>query len=394
MYPRRTVSRRGFVGGVAGALGYLGTRPGAELWAQDPDVPPWARAATQENDYDSMAKLANNENPWGPSESMLKSMTDVWKYSNRYGYPDPGIVQAIADHHGVGPENILLGAGSSETLTVVGQTFLSPGKKIVGVMPTYMSVYNYATGQGAQGITVPLSGPDYAQDTQTLIRLTKQNYRDVGFFYLVNPNNPTGVVVPRDEVRAVLDEIPEDVPVLIDEAYHHFVTDPRYETAIPYVKEGRNVIVARTFSKIYGLAGMRLGYGVAPAHIIEQMRRTITGTQNLNALVKYAGVAALKDTQYETYVRDTTNQLREKTVQELEGLGYTSIPSHGNFFMLHVRRPVQEVIPQFRERGVLVGRPFPPMNEHLRVSVGLEEEMDRFMVAFRDIFASRTSGRG
>jgi histidinol-phosphate aminotransferase len=317
-------------------------------------------------------------------------MNQVWKYSNRYGYPDPGIQSAIADHHGVEPENILLGAGSSETLTVVGQTFLAPGKKIVGCMPTYMSVYNYATGQGAEGLSIPVL-EDGTQDIEAMVRLAKQNYRDIGFFYLVNPNNPTAVVVPRDEVQYVIDELPEDVPILIDEAYHHFVEDPRYETAIPYVKEGRNVIVARTFSKIYGLAGMRLGYGVAPAHIIARMRRTITGTQNINALVKFAGVAALADTAEEQRVRNATNTMRRQVVGDLEAVGYRVLPSEANFFMVHIRRPVQEVIPMFRERGVLVGRAFPPMNDWMRVSVGLEEENARFVSAFRQIFTGTTS---
>jgi histidinol-phosphate aminotransferase len=390
MVSMQGVSRRGFVGGVAGALGYLGLKPGADLWAQGHGSFEAARLAMQSNEYDGMAKLANNENPWGPSDRLLESMNQAWKYSNRYGYPDPGIQGAIAAHHGVGPENILIGAGSSETLTVVGQTFLAPGKKIVGCMPTYMSVYNYATGQGAEGLTIPVL-EDGTQDIEAMVRLAKRNYRDVGFFYLVNPNNPTAVVVPRDEVQYVIDELPEDMTILIDEAYHHFVEDPRYETAIPYVKEGRNVIVARTFSKIYGLAGMRLGYGVAPSHIIERMRRTITGTQNINALVKFAGVAALADTAEEQRVRNSTNAMRKQVVGSLEAVGYKVLPSEANFFMVHIRRPVQEVIPMFRERGVLVGRAFPPMNDWMRVSVGLEEENARFVTAFRQIFTGATS---
>jgi histidinol-phosphate aminotransferase len=393
MYPRNGVSRRGFVGGVAGALGYLGLKPGGDLFAQGFGSFEAARVAMQSNEYDGMAKLANNENPWGPSESLLKSMTDHWRYANRYGYPDPGIVQAIAQHHGVGPENVLLGAGSSETLTVMGQTFLQPGQKVVGCMPTYMSVYNYATGNMAEGLTVPLNA-DGTQDIDAMIQLAKRNYRQVGFFYLVNPNNPTGVVVTRDEVRRVMDELPEDMMVLIDEAYHHFVDDPRYESAINYVKEGRNVVLARTFSKIYGLAGMRLGYGVAPTHIIDRMRRTITGTQNINALVKFAGVHALRDTAEEARVRNTTIAMRNKMTSDLEALGYRVLPSQGNFIMVHIRRPVAEVIPMFRERGVLVGRAFPPMTDYMRVSIGLESENARFMTAYRQVFTGTATSRG
>jgi histidinol-phosphate aminotransferase len=368
----------------------LSVRPSVDLLAQGPDGT-WV--TQQANEYDSMAKLANNENPWGPSQNVIKSMTDAFKYSNRYGFPDPGVVQAIAEHHGVQPGNILLGAGSSETLTVMGQTFLEPGKKVVGAMPTYMSVYNYATGNNAEALTLPLLA-DGTQDIEGMVRLAKQNYRDVGFFYLVNPNNPTAVVVTGEEVKYVFDNLPEDIPILLDEAYHHFVNDPRYATSVPYVKEGRNVVVARTFSKIYGLAGMRLGYGIAPTPIIDRMRRTITGSQNLNALVKFGVVAALKEPQEEARVRNATIQMREKMTADLTALGYRVLPSQGNFIMVHIRRPVTEVIPLFRERGVLVGRAFPPMNDWMRVSIGLDTENAKFTTAFRQVFTGATSSQG
>jgi histidinol-phosphate aminotransferase len=176
------------------------------------------------------------------------------------------------------------------------------------------------------------------------------------------------------------------VPVLVDEAYHHFIDDPSYATAVPYVIEGRPVIVARTFSKIAALAGMRLGYAVAPKEIVERMRLHSTGS--INALVQWGAVAALKDTASQERVKSVNREIRDKAQADLESLGYSVIPSQTNFFMVHVRRPVQGVIEEFRERGVLVGRPFPPMLEHLRVSVGTPDEMRRFMAAFQEIFAS------
>jgi histidinol-phosphate aminotransferase len=334
-------------------------------------------------EYDTFAKLANNENPYGPPESVMKAMTQAFKYANRYGYPDGGIVQEIASHHGVKPENILLGAGSGEILDVVGTTFLEGGKKVVGVEPSYSSVYQHASGIKADAIKLPLRA-DFGQDIPALIHATKANYRDVGFVYLCNPNNPTGVIVTRQEVKQLLDGIPEDMPVLIDEAYHHFVDDPNYATSVPYVLEGRPIIIARTFSKIAALAGMRLGYAVAPSSLIERMRPYSTGS--INALVKWGGVAALKDTASQEQVKKVTLELRKKTSADLENLGYQVIPSQTNFFMVHIRRPVVPVIEEFRIKGVLVGRPFPPMLEHLRVSVGTADEMNRFMTAFKEIF--------
>ena len=342
-------------------------------------------------EYDALAKIGANENPYGPPESVMKAMNGAWKYANRYGYPDGDLLQVIADHHGVKTENVLLGAGSGEILDVVGTVFLQDHKKVVGVEPSYASVYQHATGIKAEAYTLPLLA-DYRQDIPGLIKATKNNYRDVGFVYLCNPNNPTGVIVTRQEIKQLLDSIPQDVPVLIDEAYHHFVEDPNYGTSVPHVLEGRQVIVARTFSKIAGLAAMRLGYAVAPKDLIARMRPYTVGS--INALVKWGGVAAIRDTASQAQVKAVTLQLRKKTTAEIEGLGYGVIPSETNFFMVHIKRPVVPVIEEFRKRGIAVGRPFPPMLEHLRVSVGSPEEMSRFMVAFKEIFPAGRSAPG
>jgi histidinol-phosphate aminotransferase len=343
-------------------------------------------------EYDGMAKLANNENPYGPPESVMKAMNDVWRYSNRYGFPDPGLTAELAKHHGVKPENILVTAGSGEVLQVVGSAFLmGTQKKVVGVEPTYMSVYQHATNIKAQGLLVPLR-PDYRQDIPTMIQVARRNYRDVGFVYLCNPNNPTGNIVPKGDVKQLLDALPEDMPILIDEAYHHFIYDTNYATSIPYVLEGRPVIVARTFSKIVGLAGMRLGYAVAPADLIQKMLPYSTGT--VNALVKFAGVAALADTAAQDHVKRVNREIRDRTVSQLKSMGFETIPSECNFFMVGLKRPMAPVIEEFKKRGVLVGRPFPPMNEHLRVSVGTAEEMERFTKAFREIFTQTKAAGG
>ncbi len=377
------VSRRSFMGGVAAALGYLGVRPD-DLWAQARSAAPSAPRGLSTAAYDGFAKLASNENPYGPPESVMKAMTDAFKYANRYGYPDGGIVQEIAAHHGVKPENVLLGAGSGEILQVVGTTFLQDGRKVIGVEPSYGSVYQHASGIKADAIKLPLRD-DFTQDIPQMIKVTKANYRDLGFVYLCTPNNPTGIVVSKQDVKLLLDSTPPDLPVLIDEAYHHFVDDPSYATSVPYVLEGRPVIIARTFSKISALAGMRLGYAVAPKFLIDQMRPH--AVSSINAIVKWGGVAALKDTASQDQVKRINRELRDKTIADLQGLGFSVIPSQTNFFMVHIKRPVVPVIEEFRKKNVLVGRPFPPMTDHLRVSVGTADEMSRFMVAFKDIFS-------
>ena len=382
MLNRPQLSRRGFVGGVAASVGMLtlGAPPRLFATERDRDL-----ALGPADDYDAFAKLASNENPYGPPESVMAAMTGAFKYANRYGYPDSGILTEIAQHHGVSVDNVLIGAGSGEILDVVGSTFASGGRKVLGVEPSFAAVYQHVTSIKGEAVTIPLTA-DFRQDIPALIAAAKTNHREIGFIYLCNPNNPTGQIVTKQEVKQLLDSIPEGMPVLIDEAYHHFVDDGNYASSVPYVLEGRPVIVTRTFSKIAALAGMRLGYAIAPKAIVDQMLPFRTGT--VSALVKYGGVAALKDTASQASVKKVTIALRTRTTNELTGMGYSVIPSEANFFMVNVRRPMQPLIAEFRSKGVLVGRPFPPMNQHLRVSVGTSDEMNRFVTAFKEIVAN------
>ena len=387
-----TVSRRGFVGGIATALGVARLRP-AELFAQSLGARQGATGmAARVTEYDAAAKLASNENPWGPLDSVMQAMNGAWKYSNRYSYPDGGVLQAIADHHKVTPQHLLLGAGSAEILDVVGTTFLENGnKKVLGVEPTYNSVYQHATSIKSEAIRLPLN-KDYTQNIPAFISAAKRHHRELGFIYLCNPNNPTGIIVTKQEVKQLLDGIPEDLPVLIDEAYFHFVDHPDYATSLPHVLEGRPVIIARTFSKIFGIAAMRLGYAIATPEMIDRMRPY--SVASINALVKWGAVAGLKDTAGQQSVKDRTLRIRAKAIADVKALGYEVLPTQTNYFMVGIRREVQPVIEEFRKRGVLVGRPFPPMMQHLRVSVGNEEEMARFATAFKEIFPAVRSTAG
>jgi histidinol-phosphate aminotransferase len=395
----KNVSRRKFVGGLAAALGYVSTGPHLDLFAQGRAAgqgrPGAAMARPTPEQYDALAKLANNENNWGIPDSVMKAMEGAWKYAGRYGYPDPGLNQAIAEYDGVKPENVMVTAGSGEVLDVVGSTFLmlTPNKKVLGVEPSYSSVYQHATSIKSDAIKLPLT-KDFRQDIGVILDTAVKRQNEIGFVYICNPNNPTGVIVTKDEIKQLLDGLPAGMPVLIDEAYHHYVNDPRYATSMPYVNEGRPVIVARTFSKIAGMAAMRIGYGVAPTEILQKMRPYSTGS--VNVLARYGATATLKNKAAMEDVKRKTINTREKTMKDLKALGYEVIPSEANFFMVGLRREVQPVIQAFRQEGVLVGRPFPPMTQHLRVSVGLPEEMDRFMTAFKKVMATpatTTAGR-
>lgn len=392
MEDTKAVSRRQFVGGLAATLGYVSTGPNLDVFAQGA-----GRAAGQGRpagagrgpqtaaQYDAMAKLANNENNYGIPDSVMQAMTEHWKYAGRYGYPDPGLNAAIAEYDGVKSENIMVTAGSGEVLDVVGTTFLQNGKKVLGVEPSYSSVYQHATSIKSEAIKLPLT-KDYRQDIGMILDAAKKHEAELGFVYICNPNNPTGQIVTKQEIKQLLDGLPTGMPVLIDEAYHHYVDDPNYATSMPYVNEGRPVIVARTFSKIAAMAAMRIGYAVAPTELLQKMRPYSAGS--VNVLARYGATQALKDKAAMLAAKNKTNATRNKTMADLKALGYEVIPSQANFFMVGLRREVQPVISAFREEGVLVGRPFPPMTQHLRVSVGVPEEMDRFMVAFKKIMAN------
>ncbi len=318
----------------------------------------------------------------------MKAMNSAFKYSNRYGYPDGGIMQEIAKHHGVKQENILLDRRLRRGARRRRHDVPAGGKKVLGVEPTFSSVYDHATSIKASAIKLPL-GKDYPPGHPgATSRPRTITPREIGLVYLCNPNNPTGIIVTKDEVKQLLDGLPPGMPVLIDEAYHHFVEDPKYATSVPYVLEGRPVIIARTFSKIAALAGMRLGYAVARQDIIDKMRPYSMGS--INALVKWGGAASIKDAAGQARMKKTILDTRKKTTADLQAPTATRCCR---------RRPtsswstsaatVQPVIEEFKKKNIMVGRPFPPMTEHLRVSVGTPDDMDKFLKAFKEIFPAK-----
>jgi histidinol-phosphate aminotransferase len=386
------VSRRRFVGGIAAALGYVSVGPEVDLFAQQsrPGVPgQGGRGQRGTVDLSKVAKINNNENPYGVPASVRAAMEDpkAWEWANRYGAPDGGLNQAIQELHGVKGENIILGCGSGELLSSITIALLidDPKKKVLGVNPTYGDPYGKASQIGREAIRVPLN-KDYTQNIPAIIDIANKRAAEIGFIYIVNPNNPTGMIVPKAQIKQLLDGIPKDMPVLIDEAYHHFVDTPDYESSMKYVLEGRPVIVCRTFSKIAALAAMRLGYGISTPELIRKVRTFTTGSQSIT--VKFGGAASLKDTAGQAKTKALNKQIRDDTVAKLKALGYEVLPSEANFFMVGLKREVSSVAPEFQKRDVLVGRPFPPMTQHLRVSVGSQAEMDRFLAAFKEIMAT------
>ena len=373
-----TISRRGFskLVGVSTAYavvaGYGASRAAA-------------RASATGMTAANVVRLSSNENPYGPSPAALKAMTDG--FSLAWRYPDENadmLVDELARINGVPVEQILLGDGSGEILKLAAAAFTNKDQKIVLANPTFEAIGRHASVARAEVVKIDLTS-SYSHDLQKM--LTAANgVNSAGLVYICNPNNPTASITPKAELAEFLAKLSPATIVLVDEAYHHYVESNDYESLIPLVKQYPNLIVARTFSKIYGMAGLRCGYCVTQRANIERMRTHQTW-DSVNIMALVAALASLKDAEQVTRGRKLNSEVKKSVCAELDALGYRYIPSHANFMMIELRREVRPVISAMRTRGVEVGRPFPALPNHLRVTLGTAAEMKTFMSAFREVMA-------
>jgi len=331
--------------------------------------------------------LNSNENPYGPAASALDAITKSESVAARY--PDAAeesLTATIARLHRVTPERIVLGCGSGEVLQMADMAFLGPGKKVVVAEPTFEAVLGYAKVTKAEPVKVPLT-TDFRHD---LPRMAAACDAGTGLVYVCNPNNPTGTIVTRDEFTLFLERVPRTVAILVDEAYHHFVDDPRYASALDWIDKAPNVVVVRTFSKVYGMAGMRLGYAVASKENAEALRAHAAWS-NANAAVLAAALASLAETDHVPHQRSINRETRDWLCRELERDGRRYIPSHANFVMIDVGGDVAPLIESFRQRRIFVGRKFASLPNWLRISMGTKPEMQAFVDALRAIAPARAA---
>ena len=347
--------------------------------------PPPVRPSVRRRDRlrsrgDDPAAVFNfNESPYGPSERTWNAIRDSISLGGRYPFDltYDNLKTQIGRFHGLKEDNVLIGAGSTEILKVCDDLFLQSKPHLVVADTTYDAVYQYAVNSRSNVTKVPLSG----EHRQDLDKMAAAIRRDTGLVFICNPNNPTGTIVTKDEMQRFMNRIPESVTVLVDEAYSHFA-GPDYESAIRYVKEGRRIVVARTFSKAYGLAGMRIGYGLAKASLMDDMRPYGLDF-NLSVPSVAAAEAALDDSQQIDKVVKANAAQRSAFYSEMKSAGFEFIPSQTNFVMVNIRTEVNPVIDEFWKKKILVGREFPPMTKFLRVSMGTDDEMKQFYAAFR-----------
>ena len=331
--------------------------------------------------------LNSNENPYGPAPSALDAMTKAERGAARY--PDAAeqrLAEAIGRLHGVEPDRVVLGCGSGEVLQMADMAFLGPGRKVVVAEPTFEAVLGYAKVTKAEPVKVPLTA-DYRHD---LPHMAAACDAGTGLVYVCNPNNPTGTIVTRDELGFFLERVPRTVTVLLDEAYYHFVADPRYASGFEWMGKAPNLVVVRTFSKAYGMAGMRLGYAVA-SHENAAALRAHAAWSNANAAVLAAALASLAEADHVSRQRTLNRETRDWLCRELDRDGRRYIPSHTNFLMLDAGGDVAPLIEAFRARRILVGRKFPSLPNWLRVSMGTRTEMEAFVDAMRALLPARAA---
>ncbi len=377
-----SLSRRAFVKavGINGAIAAMVAGRGSEALA---GLAPEARqAATQGAAGPPPLLLDSNENPYGPCAASLDAIRAAFGEACRYPDNFGSLSAALAKFHGVQPENILLGSGSSEILRMAVMAFTTAGRPLVQGLPTFESPTRDAELTGAPVVNVPV-------DAGLKLDLAgmAEKAGGAGLVFLCNPNNPTGTVHGAGEVggfiRRVLKSSPTTV-ILVDEAYHDYVEDPAYRTALPLALENPQVVLARTFSKVYGLAGVRVGYAVGHTDTLKAMGR-FRIPSNVNVFAAAAAIAALPQTAHVARQVALNREARDFTRRAFEAAGYRVTPPCANFLMVDIRRDAKAFQEACKEQGVLVGRPFPPLTNYSRISIGTLDEMRRAMDIIRRI---------
>src|SRR5438093_4722140 len=330
----------------------------------------------------NIVRLSANENPYGPCPKALQAITDSFGLACRY--PDEHnkvLIDKLAKLNGVNHDQILLGDGSGEILKLCAETFTGPQNgKLVAADPTFEAILNNASANRAEVVKMPLTST-FAHDLPKMLAATKG-----GLIYVCNPNNPTASITPKDELRDFIAKTPRETMILVDEAYFHFADSPDYESVIPLVKEHPNLIVSRTFSKIYGMAGLRCGYCVAQKETIERMRRNQMW-DSVYCMALAAATASLADLDHVPTGQRLNREAKQFPTSELETMGYKSIPPQANFIMFDCKRSVVPIIKAMKERNVHVGRLFPALPNHMRLAIGKKTEMETFLAAFREVMA-------
>jgi len=326
-------------------------------------------------------KLSSNENPYGPSEAVQKAVIKAFENGCRYPYSySDALAIKLAKKHGVEPDNIIITGGSTEGLKITGLTFTQGGGEIIAGKPTFLAMMDFAEQWGANINWVPV-GEDKGYD---LNAINDQINNNTKLIFLCNPNNPTGTVIPKSSLRDFCTSASKKAIVFSDEAYYDFIQTPDYPSMDTLVREGKNVIVSKTFSKIYGLAGFRIGYLIAPSHLSKKIRENVVAMSNVLAIA--AADKALEDKEFYDFSLSKIKEGREMITATLDKLGLNYVPSNTNFVFFHSKKHIDNLGKKMLKEGVKIGRPFPPFYDWCRISVGTLEEVKAFTNALERVY--------
>ena len=329
--------------------------------------------------------INGNEFPEGPPKASVEAMAQIIGGSNRYHYQEfPAFYQKLATSQGLNADQILVGAGSSEILHASIETFTSPTMPLITPNPTYEAAPELAKYKGYPVIETPLNanmGPDVRR------MASEAEKAGGGLLYICNPNNPTSAITTSDDMAWLMANLPKNTYVLVDEAYLHYATSPEVSSSFQYVKEGKNVVVARTFSKIYGMAGLRVGYAAAPPELIKRMAPY---RNNVISIVSVRAVEAALDLGPKLLEERKAKivHTREELCAWLTQKKIRFIPPQANFLMIETGRPAKQVQAAMLAKGVAIGREFPALSKMIRVSIGTDAEMAKFRRAFTEVMSA------
>ena len=373
----KNLNRRQWIrrAGLAGTLSVMGGIPSLKAESSTDQ-----KYNLPKRKNEGIVRLSSNENPFGPSpavrEAIRRSFDDACRYP--WAYADK-LVDAIARKEGVPADWIVLTGGSTEGLKITGLTYGFNGGEIIAADPTFQALLTYAEEFGAYVHRVPL-------DENMQHDLTEMEKRITGntrLIFICNPNNPTGTLLPRDQVKAFCERVSSRTVVFSDEAYYDYIAEPGYPSMLELVRDGLNVIVSRTFSKVYGLAGMRIGYLIARPDIARRLRDRVVAFTNVLAIE--AAYAALNDQDFYKFSLQKNLEAKTYLYENFDKMGLPYIPSHGNFVFFHTGQDISTLNREMRERDIWIGRPFPPKLDWCRVSTGRMDDVEIFLTELNKV---------
>lgn len=329
---------------------------------------------------DNIAKLNANENPFGPSKRVREVLRRGFDDACRYPFRSlRSLVEMIAEKEGVTKDHVVVTGGSTEGLKATGLVYGLGGGEIIAADPTFQAMLRYAETFQAYIHRVPLND-DMVHDLDAMSRRVNNKTR---LIFICNPNNPTGTLLNAPDLIDFCTSHDQQAIIFSDEAYYDFITEPDYPSMVELVKKGRNVIVSKTFSKVFGLAGLRVGYLIARPDIATRLKAAVMA--NTNILAIEAAKEALLDNDFYKFSITKNSEAKARIYKTLDNLGLPYIKSHTNFVFFKSGRPIQGLISDMQQHNVIIGRPFPPLYNWARISTGTLQEVDQFSAALTKV---------